>query len=193
MGAERIRLTFQDYLRRRRDWRGKYFTPEELLQSDTAAEWELTNLPTRIEFNMIHEFVRAILDPLRERWCGPLEITSGFRAEDVNAAANGSPMSDHRFQTGCAVDLRPAGGPEPAVQGFYRWLAETSFRRGGKTVYDQIILYPARPQQQARVHFGWRSPERCRFEERRLVLDDGMRTYPRLSWEEIKQLPGINR
>lgn len=77
---------------------GKYFTLEEMTRTSTGA----INTPNDIELVNLARLVALILDPLRIE-CGPLNINSGFRSEEVNRLVSGSRNSYH--MRGCAADV----------------------------------------------------------------------------------------
>lgn len=83
------------------------FTFEELIASPTANRLGLENTPNQQEKAKLKELAIKILQPIRDKWGGPIVVTSGFRAEKVNKAVGGVPSSQHRL--GEAVDLKIGG------------------------------------------------------------------------------------
>jgi hypothetical protein len=74
----------------------KYFTIEELCQSETAERLNIDNTPTEeIIANMTY-FIDRILDPLREAWGSAILVNSGFRCELLNKKLGGSKTSAHK-------------------------------------------------------------------------------------------------
>lgn len=180
-------LKFQDYLQLRPSWKAVYFSLEELLWSHAALEHRLSNLPSREEFARLREFAVRVLDPIRELARCALAITSGYREPEVNAYAGGVPTSEHQCLVGAAADLRPAQGDQERIRGLYRLIAENATTRGGKLVYDEIVLYPNR------IHVGW-LPENSKYEQLRMVWvakpGGGMKkTYPAMTDEELREMP----
>lgn len=118
----------------------KYFTLEECTCSKTARDCGICNIPTpEIEKNIV-ESVETLLDPLREAWenyCKQnglgkvgINITSGYRCPELNAAVKGSPTSAHRY--GYAFDLIPTNGQMRVFKRFcWKVLADKAF--------DQLI------------------------------------------------------
>ena len=75
----------------------KYFTIEELIYSENALKkYDIRNKTTHL------------LDPIREKWGKPIQITSGYRCKELNDKIGGSATSQHVF--GLAADL-DAGSP----------------------------------------------------------------------------------
>lgn len=81
----------------------KYFTLEELIQSDTAKVKNITNIPTFDNVDNLKDLVKYVLEPLRELYGNPITITSGYRSEALNKAVNGVKNSHHVL--GCAADI----------------------------------------------------------------------------------------
>lgn len=110
----------------------KYFTLEELCQSETAVKRNIENLPSFEVVDNMKVLVKTVLDPLREAWGSAIDVTSGFRNEALNKAVGGARTSAH--PTGWVVDLVPRNGKIEEFFGFVvEWLTIT-----GKE-YDQVI------------------------------------------------------
>ena len=118
----------------------KYFTMQECIYSSTAVARGIDNTPSpEIEAHIV-ESVEMLLDPLREAWdnyCnrnnlgkGGINISSGYRCPELNAAVGGSSTSAHRY--GYAFDLVPTNRQMRTFKRFCReWLAGRAF--------DQLI------------------------------------------------------
>ena len=109
----------------------KYFTIEELCQSETAERLKIDNTPSEKIISNLTYFVNRILDPLREAWGSAILVNSGFRCELLNKAIGGSKTSAHK--TGWAVDIRPKNGK---MEEFKKFIIDFF---NGRT-WDQIIL-----------------------------------------------------
>lgn len=109
----------------------KYFTIEELCQSETAERLKIDNTPSEEIISNLTYFVNRILDPLREAWGSAILVNSGFRCELLNKAIGGSKTSAHK--TGWAVDIRPKNGK---MEEFKKFIID--FFNG--RMWDQIIL-----------------------------------------------------
>lgn len=110
----------------------KYFDLGEFLHSDTARSRGIENHPTFAQVDNLRELTEKILDPLREAWGSPLNVSSGFRCRDLNRAVGGSETSAH--MQGHAADIVPMYG---TLKGFVdfaeRWL------RTNEIAFDQSI------------------------------------------------------
>ena len=82
----------------------KFFTIEELCNSDTAKRKGIKNIPNKEQENNLILLVDNILDPLREVYGKPIIVTSGFRSKELNNAIGGAKSSQHML--GQAADIR---------------------------------------------------------------------------------------
>lgn len=82
---------------------GKYFSIEELCQSNTANARGIDNTPNAIQKTNLENLIKNILDPLREAYGKPISVNSGFRCEALNRAVGGAKNSEHL--SGCAADI----------------------------------------------------------------------------------------
>jgi len=91
----------------------RYFTLARLVASDTARERGIDNTPPDALLPNLRLLARG-LDRVRLLLRHPLEISSGYRCPDLNAAVGGVPNSQHA--QGLAVDFTcPGFGPPLAV------------------------------------------------------------------------------
>lgn len=82
---------------------GKYFSIEELYQSNTANAKGIDNTPNALQKTNLENLIKNILDPLREAYGKPISVNSGFRCEALNKAVGGAKNSEHL--SGCAADI----------------------------------------------------------------------------------------
>ena len=73
----------------------KYFTPDEMIHSDTADRLGIDNSPTSEAIQCIDGLVTNVLDNLRDGWGRPIIVTSGYRCKELNAAVGGTRNSQH--------------------------------------------------------------------------------------------------
>lgn len=82
----------------------KYFTFDELLQSNTAKIRGIKNIPDSPEiYDNLQALVENVLDPLRSFYGKPIYVSSGYRCSALNKAVSGSKTSQHLF--GQAADI----------------------------------------------------------------------------------------
>lgn len=111
----------------------RYFTLWELVRSDTAQAKGISNFPTFEICDHLLLLTREILDPMREAWGGPLEVTSGYRCKALNKAVGGVANSAHL--EGWAVDIRPTDKRRTAK--FILWAA--GWLEDNGIAFDQAI------------------------------------------------------
>lgn len=81
----------------------KYFTIQELSHSDTAVARGIDNCPTAEAIHNLTKLVENVLDPLREKYGKPIQVSSGYRSAILNRSVNGATSSQHRL--GEAADI----------------------------------------------------------------------------------------
>lgn len=121
-----------------------YFTLEELYWSTTAITNKIDNTPpNNIKENL--EKLIIFLNPIREEWGSPINVTSGYRCYDLNELLHGSSTSAHLH--GLAVDLVPANGKIDEFKIFVRnYLQDKEFdqyidEKSGKSSWVHIGLF----------------------------------------------------
>lgn len=82
----------------------KYFTLTELTRSQKATELKINNWPDPVSRSNLEALVDNVLDPLREAWGGPIDVSSGYRCAALNKVVGGVANSQHL--KGQAADLR---------------------------------------------------------------------------------------
>ena len=75
----------------------KNVTYAEAVKSQTAERLGIQNIPDAAKLKNMQRIAAAIFEPVRRDVAGnkPLSVTSFFRSEDTNAAAGGTPLSQH--------------------------------------------------------------------------------------------------
>ena len=82
----------------------KNFTLEELVASDIAKRYGISNTPSAKGKAKLGILARNILQPIRDAYGKPIVVTSGYRCGRVNEIAGGANTSDHIYC--CAADIR---------------------------------------------------------------------------------------
>lgn len=83
----------------------KYFTMQEMCQSNTANRLKIDNWPRETWiFDNIKNLVWDVLDPLREKLGMPVIVNCGYRSKETNTAVGGATNSQH--MKGEAADIR---------------------------------------------------------------------------------------
>ena len=81
----------------------KNFNLSEFTKSNTASRLGLSNIPTSDHVANLRILCDNVLQPLREGLGHSVNVSSGYRGEQLNGAIGGSKTSDHCF--GKAADL----------------------------------------------------------------------------------------
>ena len=113
----------------------KYFTIEELCQSETAEKLKINNNPTEEIIKHLELLIECLLDPIREAWGSAIIVNSGYRCEELNKAVGGSKTSVHKL--GWSADIRPKNGK---MEEFKKFIVEFIQTR----IWDQCILERSR-------------------------------------------------
>ena len=114
----------------------KNFKLAEFCASSTADKNGIKNEPSldekaTVERN-INSLVDNVLNPIRDKLCTPVIITSGYRYKQVNKLVGGANNSQH--MSGCAADFH--------VKGFTHSMMYEVFVDIFNTMdYDQLIYY----------------------------------------------------
>lgn len=114
----------------------KNFKLSEFFVSSTADKNGIKNEPSlderaTIERN-INLLVDNVLDPIRDKFCAPVIITSGYRCPRINKLVGGANNSQH--MSGCAADFH--------IKGFTYLMMHQVFLNVYDTMeFDQLIYY----------------------------------------------------
>lgn len=114
----------------------KNFKLLEFFVSGTADKNGIKNEPSpderaAIERN-INLLVDNVLDPIRDKFCAPVIITSGYRCSQVNRLVGGVNNSQH--MSGCAADFHVMGFTPPMMHQVFLYIFNT-------LEFDQLIFY----------------------------------------------------
>lgn len=112
-------------------YKSKYFTMYEMTYSTKASLLNINNTPTKEHEANLKELM-AVLDSIREKWGGPICVTSGYRCEELNNKIGGSKTSVHPL--GLAADIKPFNNQ---LDKFIECIKEWS--KLENNVWDQII------------------------------------------------------
>lgn len=135
-----------------------YFTVEELSWSTTAVTHKIDNTPPNSIICNLEKLI-VFLNPLREAWGSPINVTSGYRCSELNELLHGSPTSAHLY--GFAADLVPANGKIDEFKNFVKdylkdkefdqyideksekssWVHIGLFHPNGKTQRKEFLVY----------------------------------------------------
>ena len=81
-----------------------HFTLAECTQSQIARIKGIDNTPDEFAIENMRRVCCRILEPVRENYGVPIDVSSMFRSPELNKAIHGSKKSQHMH--GCAVDFK---------------------------------------------------------------------------------------
>ena len=128
---------------------GKYFSIGEFTRPSVAGREGIDNTPPPDAEMRLNRLIDRLLDPLRERWGGPITVTSGFRSPRLNEAVGGVPSSQH--VKGEAADIT-VGSPEDNRKLF-------ELIRTSGLAFDQLID----ERNYAWIHVSYSAENRCQI------------------------------
>lgn len=111
----------------------QFFSMSELSNSASAKKLGIDNTPKGQHEKNLEALVDNVLDPARKVWGTPINVTSGYRSQELNKAVGGAGKSQHL--TGEAADI-VSGGKKVGNQYNFE-IGKLIVRRG---VFDQIIF-----------------------------------------------------
>lgn len=131
----------------------KHFALSEMIDSATAKQNGLVNMPPPEVEDFASEFCERILEPIRDRF-GPVVITSGYRSPELNALVGGAASSDHQWTNErIAADFQT---PQAKLDEVFDWIRlesglpfdqvirEHGSGRGGDCIHISYRLVPRR-------------------------------------------------
>ena len=134
-----------------KNYKGKYFSIEELCHSDTADRLGIVNEPTYTQLVAMRRLIDKVLDPVRELYGAPIYINSGFRCEALNKAVKGASTSQHK--KGEAADIDTKKGQAENMR-LYNMIIRSEID------YDQLINEdPDKNGQPNWIHISYRLDE----------------------------------
>lgn len=74
---------------------GRFFLLSEFLRSETATRRGLANIPDAAAMRNLRDVLAPGMERVRSLLGVPVQVTSGYRAPEVNAAVGGSASSQH--------------------------------------------------------------------------------------------------
>lgn len=107
----------------------KFFTYGEMTRSQTAVRYGIDNTPGFTELRSMVYLCRYVLDPIREYYGRPTNVSSGFRIIELNRRIGSEDNSQH--PKGEAADFTVSGHNVTEV---WKWIIEHS-----DLPFDQVI------------------------------------------------------
>jgi len=76
----------------------------ELIRSDSAKRAGISNMPTPEHIENLKKLADKVFEPIRNYFCKPIRISSGYRSKELNAITKGSSATS-QHSTGEAIDI----------------------------------------------------------------------------------------
>ena len=76
----------------------------EVIRSDSAKRNGISNMPTPEHIENFKLLAEKIFEPIREHFCVPIRISSGYRSKELNAITKGASTTSQHCK-GQAVDI----------------------------------------------------------------------------------------
>ena len=128
----------------------KNFTLRELTKSQTASRRGIRNNPGPRQIEALRLLCEKVLQPVRDHFGEPVNISSGYRSPKLNSAIGGARGSQHK--KGEAADFEIHGLSNYKVA---KWMERN-------LNYDQLILefYRSGQPNSGWIHVSYREPYR---------------------------------
>lgn len=111
----------------------KYFTIDELCESETAERKQIANVPNADTRLRMQRLIEQLLDPIRAAWGAPITVNSGYRSPALNRAVGGVSSSQH--VKGEAADITV--GSTADNKRLFDKIVE--LQNAGRIAFDQLI------------------------------------------------------
>lgn len=118
----------------------EHFALPEFLASTTAEKLRIPNVPLKRHIDRLRNLAVRCLEPTRQRFRLPLQVTSGYRCPKLNDAVGGVSTSQH--MEGFAADIQVPRQHWPFGITTQEQMARTLFTwmRDCLPDYDQLII-----------------------------------------------------
>ncbi len=73
----------------------EHFSLSEMLASETAEKHHIPNTPLKCHITALQNLVQRCLEPTRQHFGLPIQVNSGYRCPQLNAAVKGASNSQH--------------------------------------------------------------------------------------------------
>lgn len=110
-----------------------YFKLSELIHSDTAVKYNINNMPTVAHLDCMLDLIYYVLQPIREYFGVPVDITGGYRSWalwDKLRKLGRNPAKNSQHLYGQAVDFVVRGKNTKEV---FNWIKNSNIE------FDQLI------------------------------------------------------
>lgn len=139
----------------------KNFSLEELIYSDTALRYKISNKPGAKEIEALTLLCNKVLQPVRDKYARAVIVTSGYRSPALNRHPRVGGVANSQHEKGEAVDFKINGVSHYDV---CKWMEAT-------LNYDQLIYEYG---EGGWIHVSYREP----YRNQELSKISGRKGYP---------------
>lgn len=143
----------------------------ELTRSESAKRNGISNMPTPEHIENLKKLAEKVFEPIRNHFCKPIRISSGYRSKELNAKIGGADSSQH--STGEAIDIDMDGTDITNKEVFDYIKKNLSF--------DQLIWEFGTDKNPDWVHVSYESSGKQRKQILKAVKQDGKTHYINIS------------
>ena len=117
----------------------EHFTLGEMLRSQTAEAHNIPNIPLKCHITALQNLCQRCLEPLRQHFGLPIQVTSGYRCPQLNRLVGGAETSQHMKGEAADITIPRKYWPfcyttsEQIALVLFGWMKV-------KTDFDQLIL-----------------------------------------------------
>ena len=117
----------------------EHFTLGEMLRSQTAEAHNIPNIPLKCHITALQNLCQRCLEPTRQHFGLPIQVTSGYRCPQVNRLVGGAETSQHMKGEAADITVPRKYWPfcctasEQIARLLYKWMRDS-------VDYDQLIL-----------------------------------------------------
>ena len=147
-----------------------HFTLEEFTFSQTAARFNITNIPNDAQIEAMKDLCENVLEKLRLFYSSSVSLSSGYRSAALNKKVGGSDSSQHRClpNKGAAADIHVAGKTTEEV------FADIKAGKIPGLVFDQLIWENPGPNSWIHISFNKNGNRKQRLQA---IFKNGKATY----------------
>jgi hypothetical protein len=143
----------------------------ELTRSESAKRNGISNMPTPEHIENLKKLAEKVFEPIRNHFCKPIRISSGYRSKELNAKIGGADSSQH--STGEAIDI-DMDGTDITNKEIFNYIKSN-------LLFDQLIFEFGTDKNPDWVHVSYESSGKQRKQILKAVKQDGKTHYINIS------------
>ena len=140
----------------------------ELIRSDSAKRAGISNMPTPEHIENLKKLADKVFEPIRNYFCKPIRISSGYRSKELNAITKGSSATS-QHSTGEAIDI-DMDGTDITNKEIFDYIK-------GNLSFDQLIWEFGTDKNPDWVHVSYESTGKQRKQVLKATKVNGVAKY----------------